>query len=79
MNDMMYLTLCGEIVIGTLTDAPSAVVCITEEGYTRYYPENTCTNNTYGNYLSCSRCGTDTYQGEDKFSYCPRCGARVEQ
>lgn len=30
------------------------------------------------NYFICSECGAKVYLGEDTFSYCPKCGRKVE-
>ena len=55
----------------------------------RYVPERTCQNITrhphYG--FECSECGWDAYEPNDygndvrfdEFSYCPKCGCKVEQ
>lgn len=55
----------------------------------KYVPERTCQNITrhphYG--FECSECGWDAYEPNDygndvrfdEFSYCPKCGCKVEQ
>ena len=64
-HDMDY----SIFVTGTSTDAELV----------RYVPERTCHNlNEPGyNYFHCSMCGEKTYCSDQRFTWCPTCGARI--